>query len=210
MHFLKGWNMLRLGILASTRATDMQAIIDAIKSKKLNSIISVVISNKPNAFALERAGNHGINAVFIDPKNKSREEFDKEVAKVLDKNKVDLILLIGYMRILSPWFVSRYKGKIINIHPSLLPKYAGGMDLDVHAEVLRNKEKITGATLHFVDESLDGGPIILQQKVAIAENETPDTLKEKVQKTEQEIIVKAIELFEKGKIKVNGKKVTIN
>ena len=201
--------MLRLGVLASTRATDMQAVIDAINAKKLNAVISVVISNKADAFALERARNHNIKAVFIDTKGKEREQFDKEVAKELDKNKVDLILLIGYMRILSSWFVNKYKNKIMNIHPSLLPKYAGGMDRDVHAEVLKNKEKLTGATLHFVDEWADTGPIILQKEVKIDENETTDSLKKKVQKAEQEIILKAIELYDKGKIKVEGKRVVI-
>ncbi len=201
--------MLRLGILASTKGTDLQAIIDAINSKKLNAAISVVVSNKQDAYALERARNHGIKAVFVEQKNKTREEFDKEVVKILDENKVDLILLIGYMRIISPWFVSRYKNRIINIHPSLLPKYAGGIDRDVHAEVLKNKEKITGATLHFVDESVDGGPIIMQKQVKIEKNETVDSLKEKVQKAEQEIILKAIDLFDKGRIRVEGKRVTI-
>ena len=201
--------MLRLGVLASTKATDMQAVIDAIKSKKLNAVISVVISNKKDAFALERARNHNIKAVFIDTKGKEREQFDKEVAKELDNNKVDLIILIGYMRILSSWFVNKYKNKIMNIHPSLLPKYAGGMDKDVHAEVLKNKEKVTGATLHFVDEGADTGPIIMQKAVKIDEDETADTLKEKVQKAEQEIILKAIELYDKGKIKVEGERVVI-
>ena len=201
--------MLRLGILASTRATDMQAIIDAINSKKLDATISVVISNKKDAYALERAKNHNIKAVFIDSKGKEREAYDKEVAKKLDNNNVDLILLIGYMRILSSWFVKKYKNKIMNIHPSLLPKYAGGMDRNVHAEVLKNKENITGCTLHFVDEGADTGPIILQKEVNIEANETVDSLKEKVQKAEQEIIVKAIDLFGKGKIKVDGKRVIL-
>ena len=201
--------MIRLGILASTRATDMQAVIDAIDAKKLNAVISVVISNKQDAYALERAKNHKIKAVFIESKGKAREEYDKEAAKVLDEHKAELILLIGYMRILSPWFVKRYKNRIINIHPSLLPKYPGAMDLDVHAEVLKNKEKTTGATLHFVNESVDSGPIIMQKEVKIDEYETPDTLKAKVQKAEQEIIVKAIELLEKGMIKVKGSEVLI-
>ena len=201
--------MLHLGILASTKATVMQAIIDAISSKKLNAIISVVISSKADAFALERAKKHNIKAVFIDSKGKQREEYDKEITKILEENKVELILLIGYMRFLSPWFVNKYKNKIMNIHPSLLPAYAGGMDKDVHAEVLKNREKVTGATLHFVDEGIDTGPIILQKEVPIAENESVDSLKEKVQKAEQEIILKAIELFGKGRIKVEGKKVII-
>ena len=201
--------MLRLGILASTRGTDMQAIIDAIGAKKLDANISVVISNKKDSYALERAKQHKIRAVFIGQKGREREEYDKEVAKELDRNNIDLILLIGYMRILSPWFVKKYKNKIMNIHPSLLPKYPGGMDLDVHKEVLKNREKITGATLHFVDESVDGGPIIMQKEVKIDQNETPDTLKAKVQKAEQEIIVKAIDLYEKGMIKVKGSEVLI-
>ena len=159
--------MLRLGILASTKGTDMQAIIDAINSKKLNAVISIVISNKKDSYALERAKKHNIKPVFIESKGKGREQYDREIAKILDENKAGLILLIGYMKFLSPWFVNKYKNKIINIHPSLLPKYAGGMDTDVHAEVLKNKEKITGATLHFVDEGKDTGPIILQKEVKI-------------------------------------------
>lgn len=201
--------MLRLGVLASTRATDMQAVIDAINAKKLNAVISVVISNKKDAFALERARNHNINAVLIDTKGKEREQFDREVAEELDKNKVDLILLIGYMRILSPWFVNKYKNKIMNIHPSLLPAFASGMDKDVHQEALNHGCKVTGCTLHFVDESVDAGPIIMQKAVEIEENETTDSLKEKVQKAEQEIILKAIGLYGKGKIKVEGKRTVI-
>ena len=201
--------MLRLGILASTKGTDMQAIIDAIKSRKLNAEISVVISNKKDSFALERARKHKIRAVFIDTKGKEREKYDKEVAKELNKNNVDLILLIGYMRILSQWFVEKYKNRVMNIHPSLLPEFAGNMDLDVHKEVLKAGKKITGCTLHFVDESVDLGPIIMQKKVAIEPNETAETLKEKVQKAEQEVILKAIDLYGKGKIKVISNKVMI-
>lgn len=201
--------MLRIGILSSTRATDMEAIVSAISSKKLSAVISIVISNKQDAYALERAKNHNIKAVFIDSKGKDREDYDKEIAKVLEQNNVDLILLIGYMRFLSPWFVNKYKNKVMNIHPSLLPKYAAGMDRDVHAEVLKNREKVTGATLHFVDEGADTGPIILQKEVKIESNETIDSLKEKVQKAEQDIIIRAIDLYEKGKIKVKNNRVLI-
>ena len=202
-------NILNISILASTNATDMQAVIDAIGKKQLNVKISVVISNKKDAYALERAKNHNIKAVFIDSKNKEREQFDREVSKELDKNNADLILLIGYMRILSPWFVNKHKNKIINIHPSLLPAFAGGMDKDVHAEVLKSKAKVTGCTLHFVDESVDHGAIIMQKEVKIDKGETVDSLKEKVQKAEQEVIVKALGLLEKGKIKIAGNKVRI-
>ena len=201
--------MIHLAVLASTKATDMQAIIDAINAKKLNAKISVVVSNKKDAYALERARKHGIDAVFVDSKGKERGEFAKEVDNVLHEYKIDLILLIGYMRILSKWLVNKWKNKIINIHPSLLPAFAGGMDKDVHQEVLNAGVKVTGATLHFVAEDVDSGPIILQKKVAVEENETIGTLKEKVQKAEQEIILRAIGLFDKGKIKLEGKKVII-
>ena len=187
----------------------MQAIIDAIEQDKLNAHISVVISNKKNCYALERARKHNMKAVFISAKDKDREDFDKEVAAILDENNIDLILLIGYMKIISAWFCEKYKFKIMNIHPSLLPKYASGMDLDVHAEVLKNKEKITGCTLHFVTENVDEGPIILQKEVPIEEDDTKETLKPKVQKAEQEVILKAIKLFDEGKIKVEDNKVII-
>ena len=198
--------MIRIGVLSSTKGTDMRAIIDAINSKKLNAIISVVISDKKTSFALERAKKYNVTAVFIPANGKKREQYDKEVVEELDKSKVNLVLLIGYMRILSPWFVKKYKNKIMNIHPSLLPAFAGGMDKDVHEEVLNYGCKVTGCTLHFVDENVDAGPIIMQNAIEISENETVDSLKEKVQKAEQEIILKAIDLFSKGKIKVKGRK----
>ena len=201
--------ILNIGVLASTKATDLQAVIDAIQAKQLNSKISVVISNKGDAYALERAKKHNIEAVFINSKGKEREDFDREVSKELEKHDVDLILAIGYMRILSSWFVNKYKNKIMNIHPSLLPAFAGGMDKDVHAEVLKAGVKETGCTLHFVDESVDSGPIILQKKVNVEKNETIESLKAKVQKAEQEVIVKALKLYDEGRIKVNGGKVTI-
>ena len=211
--------ILNIGVLASTKATDLQAVIDAIKSKGLNAKISVVISDKEDAYALERARKHKIDAVFIDAKAKDidsiegkderREAFDRKVAADLDRHKVDLILAIGYMRIISQWFVDKYRNKVMNIHPSLLPAFAGGMDKDVHAEVLKSGVKETGCTLHFVDETVDGGPIILQKKVPVEDNENVDSLKEKVQKAEQEIIIKAIRLYEQGRLKVEGNKVEI-
>lgn len=202
--------MIRLGVLASTKASDLQAVIDAIADKKLNAVISVLISNKADAYALERAKRHNIKTVFIESKGKEREQFDREVAKVLGENNVDLVLLIGYMRFLSPWLVNRYKNRIMNVHPSLLPKYAGGMNKKVHEEVLKNNEEVTGATLFFVDEGADTGPIIMQKQVKIEKGDNVESLKDKVQKAEQEIIVKAIDLFEKGKIKVENSKVKIS
>lgn len=202
--------MLKLAILASTKANDMQAVIDAIEQKKLNAEISVVISNKADAYALERARKHGIKSVFLDPKGKTREDYDKEISKILDENKVGLILLIGYMKYLSPWFVGKYRWKIMNIHPSLLPKFAGGMDKNVHQAVLDAGEKTTGCTLHFVDEGADTGPIIMQKEVKIERGETADTLKEKVQKAEQEVLLKAVKLYSEGKIKMLDNKAVIS
>ncbi len=154
--------MINIAVLASTNATDMQAVIDAIESKTLDANISIVISNKKDSFALERAKKQNIKSIFLDPKGKTRDEYDKEIDKTLQEEKISLILLIGYMKLISPWFVKKYENKVMNIHPSLLPAYAGGMDLNVHEEVLKRGCKITGTTLMFIDEGADTGPIILQ------------------------------------------------
>ncbi len=198
---------LKLGVLASTRGTVLQAIIDAINSNFLNAEIKCVISNKSDAYALERAKNAGIEAIFIEPKEKEREDFDKEVAKELDKRGVELVCLIGYMRILSDWFVNKYKNRLMNVHPSLLPKFAGGMDVNVHEQVLKADEKETGCTIHFVTEQVDGGPIIIQKKVTVFKNDTPATLKSRVQETEKLAYVEAIRLFSKDRIKLEDSKV---
>lgn len=189
-----GLNNLKIAVLGSTNGTDLQALID-------NKIpIEIVISNKSKAGILERAEKAGYPVLFISAKDKTREEFDQEVMEILKAKQIDLILLIGYMRYLSAEFVNKYQNKIMNIHPSLLPAFAGGMDKNVHEEVLKSGVKKTGCTLHFVDEGADTGPIILQKEVAIAEDETVDSLKIKVQKAEQEIILQGIELFKQGKI----------
>ncbi|MBS7610920.1 phosphoribosylglycinamide formyltransferase [Candidatus Bathyarchaeota archaeon] len=201
---------MRLVVLGSTKGTDLQAIIDAIKSGVLNAEVVCVISDRKNAYILDRARQHGIEALFINPKGLTREEYDKLIMEEVEKRSpVDLILLIGYMRILSSQFVRRYRWRIVNIHPSLLPAFAGGMDLDVHKAVLDYGVKITGCTLHFVDEGVDTGPIILQKPVVVDGEETPETLKAKVQKAEQEIILEAIKLFQRGLIKVEGRRVRI-
>jgi phosphoribosylglycinamide formyltransferase-1 len=195
--------------LGSTRGTDLQAIIDAIKNKKLDASIEIVISNKADAYILERARNYKIPALFIEQKGKTREEFDREVMKVLDEKNVDLVLLIGYMRFISKEFVDKWRNRVMNVHPSLLPKFAGGMDKNVHQAVLDCGEKETGMTIHFVDEGADSGPIILQKKCKIDENETVDSLKEKVQKLEGEGFIEAIRFYAEGKIKVERNKVII-
>ena len=167
------------------------------------------MSNKEDAYILERAKKHRIKDIFLDPKGKTREEYDKEVDKLLQEHKVELALLIGYMKLMSSWFVNKWLNKVMNIHPSLLPMFAGGMDKNVHEEVLKYGCKVSGCSLIFIDEGADTGPVVLQKAVNVEEGETVDSLKEKVQKAEQEIIIKGIELFRDKKLKVEGRIVHI-
>lgn len=184
-----------IAVLGSTRGTDMQAIID-------NDIpVRIVVSNKREAYILERAKKASI------PTYVTKDE--KEIMRILAENRIELILLIGYMRYLSKEFVEKYRNRIMNIHPSLLPAFAGGMDKNVHQTILDWGCKVTGCTLHFVDEGADTGPIILQKAIAIEENDTVDSLKEKVQKAEQEIILQGIKLFAENRLRVEGRKVRI-
>jgi phosphoribosylglycinamide formyltransferase-1 len=189
--------MIHLAVLGSTKGTDLQAIIDAIKAKQLRASIEVVISNKADAYILERAHEQGLNAILIESKGKTREAYDAEVLNELKKYQVDLVLLIGYMRILSPEFVRAFPHKIINVHPSLLPAFAGGMDINVHEEVLKAGVKETGCTIHYVDEGVDTGEIIMQKKYTIAPGETVESLKQNIQKLEGEAFVEVIRMFSK-------------
>ncbi len=184
-----------LAILGSTRGTDMQAIIDAIENGELNAKIEIVIGNKADAYILERAKKHNLQTLFIDSKNKDREIFDQEILAELKKYPIDLILLIGYMRILSPAFVRAYKDRIVNVHPSLLPAFAGGMDINVHEEVIKAGVKETGCTVHLVDEGVDTGKILLQKKCSVDPGETAESLKNKVQKLEGEAFVEVLKNY---------------
>tara|TARA_B100001175_G_C19354924_1_gene564218 strand:+ start:72 stop:647 length:576 start_codon:yes stop_codon:yes gene_type:complete len=187
--------MINIGVLGSTKGTDLQAILDAIHSKNLNATVSTVISNRKNAYILDRAKDHGVPFYFISHKGKDRKDFDAEMTGVLKKHEVDLVLLIGFMRILSSSFCREWRDRILNVHPSLLPKYAGGMDTNVHEEVLKNKDKETGCTIHFVTDELDSGPILIQKKCAVEEGDTVETLKSKVQALEGEAFLEAIPLM---------------
>ena len=189
---------IKLGVMGSTKGTDLQAIIDSIDQKKLDATVEVVISNSLNAYILERAANHNIPNLFISHLGKNREEFDDEISVILKKHKVGLVLLIGFMRILSSKFCREWEGRILNVHPSLLPKYAGGMDINIHEEVIKNKEVETGCTIHFVTEAVDSGPILIQKKCSVDTNDTPDSLKKKVQALEGEAFIDAIKLFQKN------------
>ena len=189
---------LKLGVLGSTKGTDLQAIIDSIYLKKLDATVEVVISNSSNSYILERAANHDIPNFFISHLGISREQFDNEISIILKKYEVALVLLIGFMRILSSNFCQEWEKRILNVHPSLLPKYAGGMDTNVHEEVINNKDKETGCTIHFVTEKIDSGPILIQKKCSVDINDTPDSLKKKVQSLEGEAFIDAIKLFQEN------------
>ena len=188
--------MIKLGVFGSTNGTDLQVILDAIGSGELNAEVSVVLSNQKNAYILERAENHNVPAVFIPHKGKYREEFDAKITAVLQEHGVDLVLLIGFMRILSAEFSGRWQNRLLNVHPSLLPKYAGGMDTNIHEEVLKNGETETGCTIHFVTDKVDRGPILIQKECNVEPHDTVETLKTKVQKLEGEAFIEAIQLIQ--------------
>jgi formyltetrahydrofolate-dependent phosphoribosylglycinamide formyltransferase len=190
--------MIKLGVIGSTNGTDLQAVLDAIAYGELVAKVSVVISNNEKAHILDRAKNNDIPAVFIPHRGKTREEFDNEITAVLKKNQIDLILLIGFMRILSSEFCLEWQGRLLNVHPSLLPKYGGGMDTSVHEEVLKNGDAVTGCTIHFVTENVDGGPILIQKKCDVVQNDTIDSLKTKVQALEGRAFIEAIQLIQKN------------
>ena len=188
--------MIKLGVIGSTNGTDLQAVLDAISYGELIAKVSVVISNNEKAHILDRAKNHDIPAVFIPHRGKTREEFDNEMTAVLKNNQIDLILLIGFMRILSSEFCREWQDRLLNVHPSLLPKYGGGMDTSVHEEVLKNGDAVTGCTIHFVTEDVDGGPILIQKKCDVVQSDTVGSLKTKVQALEGRAFIEAIQLIQ--------------
>ncbi|MBU1992223.1 MAG: phosphoribosylglycinamide formyltransferase [Patescibacteria group bacterium] len=178
----------KIAVLASTNGTDLQAIIDEMKAGQMPGIeLAVVISNKKDAYALARARAQGYKTVFIDPEGKSREGFDIEMARILEEEGADLIVLVGYMRILSSEFVRKFPKKIINVHPALIPKFCGEnfFGNSVHKAVLEAGEKETGMTIHYVDEGVDTGETILQKTCPVEKNDTEETLKAKVQALEK-------------------------
>ena len=187
--------MINIGVLGSTNGTDLQFIFNAIDEGKLDANVSVVISNKEDSYILKRAQAHNTQNVFISHRNKDREDFDSEMTMVLKEHNTELILLIGFMRILSSKFCNQWKGKILNVHPSLLPKYAGGMDTNVHEEVLKNNDKETGCTIHLVTDEVDKGPVVIQKRCLVDSDDTIESLKAKVQNLEGAAFLEAIPLF---------------
>ena len=206
--------MLKVGVLVSGGGTNLQAILDAIDGGKItNAEVSLVISNNPNAYALERAKNHSIEAVCISPKQyECREEFHKALLEKLKESGVELIALAGFLVAIPPMIVEAYPNKIINIHPSLIPSFCGVgyYGLHVHEKALARGVRVTGATVHFVDTGTDTGPIILQKAVKIKSDDTPEVLQRRVmEKAEWKILPKAINLIANGKVKVVDGRVEI-
>ena len=196
----------KLGVLCSGRGTDLQSIIDAIEAGQVPAEIAIVLTDK-EAYALERARKAGIEAVCVDRKQfDGREPFEKALIEKLEAAGVTLVVLAGFMRILTPYFVGNFAGRIMNIHPALLPSFPGA---HAHRDVLAYGVKVSGCTVHFVDEGTDSGPIIMQAAVPVLDDDTEETLGARVLKEEHRIYPECIRLYCEGKLKVEGRKVTI-
>ena len=207
--------MLKVAVCVSGGGTNLQAIIDAIESGKItNTEIKVVISNNKNAYALERAKNHNIEGICISPKDyEDRAAFNKAFLEKLDSYEVDLVVLAGFLVVIPPEMIATYRNRIINIHPSLIPSFCGTgyYGLKVHEGALSRGVKVTGATVHFVDEGTDTGPIILQKAVEIENGDTPEVLQRRVmEQAEWVILPRAIDLIANGKIAVVDGKTIIS
>jgi len=199
--------MINIGVLASGRGTNLQAIIEAIEEGKIAGEIKVVMSDNPDAYALKRAQQYHIDTRYVDFKEfKNREDYDKEIIKTLKEKKIELVVLAGYMRILSPYFIRTYQNKIINIHPALLPSFPG---LHAQKQAVEYGAKVSGCTVHFVDEGVDSGPIILQKAVEVSDDDTEESLAEKILKEEHQIYPRAIQLFSESRLMIKGRRVFI-
>lgn len=198
---------LRLAVLASGRGSNLQAIIDAIEKGRLQAVLAVVISNKAEAQALERARKHGAPAVFLDPKaTPGREAYDAVILEQLRKYDVGLVALAGYMKIVTRVLIDAYAGRIMNIHPSLLPAFPG---LAAQQQALDWGAKVSGCTVHFVEEGVDMGPIIRQAAVPVLEGDQADSLEARILEQEHRIYPEAIQLFAEGRLTVAGRRVRI-
>ncbi len=200
-------NKGRIGVLLSGRGSNFRAILKETLSGKIDAEIVVVISDKKDAKGLVTAKSHGIRAIYLSPKGfNSREEYDKEIVRILKEEKVDLVLLAGYMRIITPYFVENFSGRIMNIHPALLPSFPG---LHAQKKALDYGVRYSGCTVHFVDEKVDHGPIILQAVVPVYQNDTEETLSQRILKEEHKIYPLAVKLFFENKLEIKGRKVLI-
>jgi phosphoribosylglycinamide formyltransferase 1 len=195
-----------VGVLISGRGTNLQALIDAQRGGRLGGRIAIVISNVAEAPGLERARQAGIEAVFCDHRGRSREAHDLEMLALLRARQVQLVCLAGYMRLLSPGFIQAYPGRILNVHPSLLPAFPG---LDAQRQALEHGVKVSGATVHLVDEALDAGPIVLQEAVAVSDDDTPQTLAARILQAEHHIYPRAVRALLEERARVEGRRVRI-
>ncbi|MFA4844494.1 MAG: phosphoribosylglycinamide formyltransferase [Candidatus Margulisiibacteriota bacterium] len=199
--------MIKLAVLISGRGSNLQAIIDACAGGKIPATVAVVISNDPAAPGLERAKKHNIPTVVIDNRNfQDKHTYELEIVKVLQAHKVDLVCLAGYMRIVGQVLLDHFRGKIVNIHPSLLPSFPG---LHAQKQALEHGVTVTGCTVHFVDEGCDTGPIIIQSAVPVKEDDTEETLSARILEQEHHIYPLAIEFIAKDKLKIEGRRVKL-
>lgn len=199
--------LLTLGVLASGRGSNLQSIIDACKSGQINGEVKVVISDKENAYALERARNHDIAAYYVNPKEYSNKgDYEEKIVQLLRQHNVQLVCLAGYMRLVGQTVLNAFPMKIMNIHPALLPAFPG---LHAQLQALGYGVKVSGCTVHFVDEGMDTGPIILQAVVPVLDDDTEATLAARILEQEHRIYPQAVELFADGRIQVQGRKVVI-
>ena len=206
--------MLRVAVLVSGGGTNLQAIIDAVENGTItNTELVGVISNNKNAYALTRAGNHQIPAQCVSPKDfETREEFNQKLLEALKERDIDLVVLAGYLVVVPPCVIKEYENRIINIHPSLIPSFCGKgcYGLHVHEKALARGVKVSGATVHFVDEGTDTGPIIMQKPVMVEQGDTPEVLQRRIMEQAEWIIMpKAIDLIANGKVTVTDGKVHI-
>ena len=203
--------MIRLGVLASGRGSNLQAILDAIEAETITANVAVVISNKERAPALTRAERHGVPSVFLDPKFVAdaldpRETYDRQLLEQLKRYEVELVILAGYMKIVTPVLIRAYEWRMMNVHPSLLPSFPG---LNAQRQALTHGVKVAGCTVHFVTENVDEGPIILQRAVPVHEDDTVDALSDRILKEEHRLLPKAIQLFAAGRLRVEGQRVRV-
>ena len=198
--------MKNLGILLSGRGSNFEAIADSVASGKLDASIALVVSNRSDAAGIESARRRGLNAEVIPSKGKVREEHDREVVAALRAHQVDLVCLAGYMRLLSPWFVQQFPNRILNIHPSLLPAFPG---LDAQKQAFDYGVKVSGCTVHFVDENLDHGAIILQKVVPVLDGDDEHTLAARILEQEHIAYSEAIRIVLEGKYRIEGRKVVL-
>lgn len=198
--------MLTIGVLISGRGSNLQAIIDAIERNELAARIAVVISNRPDAYGLERARIHHIEALCIPSKGRERGDFEMELAEAVESRGVELVCLAGFMRILSPFFIRRFRHRIMNIHPALLPSFPGE---EAQRQAFDYGTKVTGCTVHFVDEGTDTGPVIIQIPVQVDEEDTVESLSSRILEQEHRAYPAAIQLYAEKRLKVAGRKVKV-